>query len=285
MTIADACMLGRELGASAAFLAGGTEVLPDLERGRESARHFIALDGLHELRAVHLREDRLVIGAMATVAEIASSDLVREHCEALSEAAHSLGSPQIRSRATIGGNFCRAVACADLPPAAMAASARVRLASPSGEREVSVEEFLVGARRTSLDTGELLTAIVLSRAATGFASSFARFGNRRGPSLAVASVAAGLRLENERVADLRIVLGAVAPSPVVVHVASELARGEKPTSALIAKVGAACVAAARPISDIRGSAEFRRELVGVLARRAFERAIQRATRRAPGGSA
>ena len=255
-------------------------MLPDLERGRESARHFIALDGLDELRALDLENDRLVIGAMTTVAEIAKSDLVREHCEALSEAAHALGSPQIRSRATIGGNFCRAVACADLPPAAMAAAARVRLASPTGEREVPVEEFLVGARRTSLDPGELLTAIVLPMSRTGFASAFARFGNRRGPSLAVASVAAGLRLEHERVADLRIVLGAVAPSPVVVHVASELARGEKLTTALIAKVSAACVAAARPVSDIRGSAQFRRELVGVLARRALERALDRALERA-----
>lgn len=283
--VGEACALGHDFGASAAFLAGGTELLPDMARGRESARHFISLDALGELRGIRVENDTLVIGAMTTVAAIASSELVRARCEALAEAAHSLGSPQIRNRATIGGNFCRAVACADLPPAAMIASARARLVSLSGERELPIEDFVVGPRRTTLEPGELLAAIVLSKPRRGFGSAFERFGNRRGPSLAVASVAAGLRLENGRLADVRVVLGAVAPAPVVVHAASHLADGEPLTAALSAKVAAACVAAARPISDIRGSADFRRELVTVLARRALERAVQRATDRAQGSSA
>ena len=143
-SLAEACALASRLGDDAAFMAGGTELIPDFQRERETARHLIALDGIGELRGITIEQGELRIGALTTIAEVAASALVRDRLEALADAARAIGSAQIRSLATIGGNFCRAVACADTPPAAIAGAARVHLAGPMGVRELAAEEFFLG---------------------------------------------------------------------------------------------------------------------------------------------
>ena len=278
--VSEACELARQLDGRAAFLAGGTELIPDYQRGRESAVDLIALGDIAALRGISVSHGMLRIGSLTTVAELAWSPLVQRWLPALSEAAHSLGSPPIRSRATVGGNFCRAVSCADLPPPALIADATLHIASPDGARDVSAAEFFVDARRTILAPGELLVAMQLSPLPRTSGTSFERFGLRRGMSLAVASVAARIDLDDGRIAGARAALGAVAPTPLLVKEVEALLLGERPSPELFARAAQACVAAARPISDIRGSAEFRREIVAVLARRAFERAAARAFERA-----
>jgi len=275
-TLAEASALGEQFGACAAFLAGGTELIPDYQRGRETAAHLIALDGIHELRGIAVAGDTLRIGALTTVAEIASSPLVARWLPALGEAARSIGSPQIRSRATLGGNFCRAVSCADLPPAAIAGGARLRLSSRGRERIIDAQEFFVASRRTVLTHGELLVELLLPAPALSSGTSFQRFALRRGMALAVGSVAAALTLDGDRIGAATIALGAVAPTPIVVQGAPSMLVGEVPSEDLFHRVALVCAEAARPISDIRGSADFRRELVAVLARRALEQATSRA---------
>ena len=189
-SLAEACELGRQLGADAAFLAGGTELLPDYQRERETARHLIALDTIDELHGIRVDGTTLRIGALATVAEVASSPLVRQWFLALAEAARAIGSPQIRSRATIGGNFCRAVPCADTPPSAVVAGARLRLVGPGGERQLDAADFFVGPRQTVLQPGEVLVEIVLPAQPEHSGASYQRFSRRQGPALAVAAVAA-----------------------------------------------------------------------------------------------
>ena len=270
--------MGERLGVDGAFLAGGTELIPDYRRGRERARHLISLGGINELRGIRVEGSRLRIGALTSVAEVVRSALVRDWLQALAEAARSLGSPQVRSVATIGGNFCRAVSCADLPPAAIVGGARLRLVSAHGEREVNAGELFLSPRQTILQPGEVLAEIVLPEPAAGSGTSFERFSQRRGMALAVASVAAGVVLSGGRIVRATMVLGAVAPAPVVVTRAAELLEGELPDDKLFAAAAAACSDAARPISDVRGSAEFRRELVQVLARRALVSAAERAGR-------
>lgn len=275
-SLAEASTLGERFGSCAAFLAGGTELLPDYQRGRETAAHLIALDAIRELRGISVGGDTLRIGALTTIAEVASSSIVAAWLPALAEAARSIGSPQIRSRATVGGNFCRAVSCADLPPAAIAGGARLRLSSRAGERVVDAHEFFVASRHTVLAHGELLVELVLPARAARSGTSFQRFAHRRGMALAVASVAAGVELDGDRISAATIVLGAVAPVPLVVHEAPSLLVGEVPSKELFDDVALACAETARPISDIRGSADFRRALIGVLARRALEQASMRA---------
>jgi len=195
---------------------------------------------------------------------------------ALADAARAIGSAQIRSLATIGGNFCRAVACADTPPAAIAGEARVHLIGAHGTREVAAEEFFLGPRRTVLAQGEMLLAIALPAQPAGSGSSYQRFSRRKGAALAVAAVAVRVTMAAGRITGARIALGAVAPVPMLVSRAAAMLEGERPSRALFADVAAVCADDALPITDLRGSAEFRRELVNVLTRRALDEASARA---------
>jgi CO/xanthine dehydrogenase FAD-binding subunit len=275
-SLAEACALGRHYGSDAAFLAGGTELIPDYQRERETARHLIALDTIRELRGISEERGLLRIGALTTIAEVAASPFVRARLPALADAARAIGSPQIRSMATIGGNFCRAVPCADTPPAAIACAARVRLVGTLGARELDAEHFFTGARTTALDAGDVLVEIVVPAQPAHSGTSYQRFARRRGPALAVAAVAARVTLEQGRITGARIVLGAVAPTPLIAARAAALIEGEPPSDALFERAGALCAEDARPISDLRGSADYRTELVRVLVRRALHEAVARA---------
>lgn len=280
-TVPAACALARQLGPAAAFLAGGTELVPDYQRGRETASDLIALSGVGGLHGIRVENGELRIGSLTTVAELARSPLVEHWLPALAEAARSLGSPAIRSRATVGGNFCRAVSCADLPPAALVGEARLRIASPDATREIAAADFFVGPRHTVLVPGELVTDLILPAAPAGRGTRFERFSLRRGLALAVASVAARLDLDGAHIVDAALALGAVAPTPVLVPEATELLRGEEASPATFAKAAAACADAALPISDVRGSADYRRRIVDVLTRRALTAAAARAAGERP----
>jgi CO/xanthine dehydrogenase FAD-binding subunit len=279
-TLDEALEAAVRLGPGAAYLAGGTELLPDLHRGREAASDLIALDHIAGLCGVEEPDPRngdvVRIGALTTVAELARSRSVAERVSALAEAARSLASPQVRSLATVGGNFCRAVPCADLPPAAMIASARVRLLSAAGMREIPASRFFIAPRVTALHPGEIMVALVIPAQPLATGTSFQRFTNRRGIAVAVASVAARVTLDGDHVADAAIALSAVAPVPALVSGAAELMRGQEPDEELIERAAAMAAEAAQPISDLRGSADYRRELVLVLARRALTQALSRA---------
>ena len=275
-TLRDACLLGARLGDRGAFLAGGTELIPDYQRGRETATELISLGAIAELRGIAVDDGMLHIGGLTTVAKIAGSQKVETWLPALSEAARALGSAQIRSRATIGGNFCRAVSCADLPPVALVANALLRIASHDAVREVAVADFFTGPRMTVLAPGELLVEVRIPRPSAHSGSSFQRFGLRSGPAVAVASVAARIQLKGGRIADAAVALGAVAPTPVLVSQLPSILVGEEPSAELFERAAAVCIDASRPIGDIRGSADFRREITGVLARRALQRAAERA---------
>ena len=277
-TIAEACALSRTLGPTAAFLAGGTELLPDFQRGRESARQLIALSRIAELRGITLNHDGLHIGALVTLSEIAASAEVQAFLPALATAAGAVGSAQVRSVATIGGNICRAVACADTPPVLVVAEATLRLAGDAGQRWLPLQEFLLGARKTALEPGEMLVEVLLPIQPAQSAAEYERFARRRGSSLAVASVAARVTLTDGRIHGARVALGAVAPAPVLVAGATDVLEGERPSRALFEQAGRLCDAAARPISDLRGSAMFRHDLVAVLAMRALAGACTRAER-------
>lgn len=275
-TLAEACALGRRHGRDAAFLAGGTELIPDYQRDRETARQLIALDTIRELRGISEENGLVRIGALTSIAEVTASPLIRARFPALSDAARAIGSPQIRSMATIGGNFCRAVPCADTPPPAIVYAARVRLVGTQGTRELAAEEFFTGARRTALEPGEVLVEIVLPVQPPHSGASYQRFARRRGPALAVAAVAAQVTIERGKITGARIALGAVAPTPIVAARAAALIDGHAPSDELFEQAGVLCAQDALPISDVRGSADYRKELVGVLARRALHEAVARA---------
>lgn len=278
-TLAAACALGREHGANGAYLAGGTELLPDMQRGRDPSRHLIALDGVGELVGMHEIDGELRIGALTTMAHLARSAQVGAWHEALVEAAAAVGSPPIRTRATIGGNFCRAVPCADTPAPCIAAGARVRLLGPDGEREIAAEAFFTGARRTALRPGELLVDIVLPAQPARSGSAYERFTRRRGSALAVAAVAVRIALNDGVIAGARVAYGAVSSTPILSARAEGLLVGRVPSEELFAHASLVSVEEALPAVDVRRSDSLRRSVLPVLMRRALMTAAARAAGR------
>jgi len=265
-----------DLGDGTIFLAGGTEIIPDFRRGRENARHLISLREVSGLDGIKKDGEYLRIGAMTRIEDIATSSVVMQAFPALARAASQIGGVQIRHQATIGGNFCRAVPCADTPPPCIAVEAQVSMAGPGGERRLPAEDFFTGPRQTVLKHGEILAQILIPVQPANSGTSFQRFSQRKGAGLAVASVAARLVIRNGVITGARVALGAVAPVPLPAEKCCLALVGQKPTPTLFANAGSQAAAEAQPITDIRGTEEFRRELVRVLTVRALEEAAAQA---------
>lgn len=274
-SVIDAAELLDRFAPDVKLLAGGTDLLVDLKTGRIATRHLVSIRNVGEMRGVSMDGDVLRIGARTTITELSRSSIVRDRFAPLLDATRDMAAQQIRNIATVGGNLASAVSCADLPPILIVMRASVVLVRPSGQRTVPLEEFFAGVRRTVATNNEILTEILVPIPHEGSGAAYARFALRDGNAIAVASVAAGIRLdEHGLISDSRIVLGAVAPNPVVVA-AAETLRGSPLTDDACERAAAAATEAARPISDVRGSAEFRCELVGVLTKRALTTARQR----------
>lgn len=273
--LAEAAQLLAQFPGRARLLAGGTDLLVDLKSARTTAGHLVSLARIESLRGIENRSG-LRLGAMTTIAQIERSPLVRGPFAALRDAARLMASPQVRHLATIGGNIASAVPCADLPPVLGVLDALVVLWSPHGERTAALAEFFTGPRQTIRREDEVLIAILVPQPPPRFGAAYERFALREGNSIAVASVAASLTLdEGGAMRAARLMLGAVAPIPLPVRVVEEALRGRRLEETLdeAAEIAAD---AARPISDVRGSAAFRRRLVRVLTRRALLAAHQRA---------
>ena len=276
-TLEQAAKLMRRYAPDARLLAGGTDLLIDLKAGRVSVRHVVSINRLNALRGVAATDGGLRLGALTTIAELAASPLVREGFVSLLDAASRMAAPQVRNLATVGGNIAAAVPCADLPPVLMVLGASVVMWSAAGERQVPLESFFVGPRQTVLQKEEVLTAILVPQAPPRFGAAYARFQLREGNAVAVASVAAGLLLNaDDTIRHARIALGAVAPVPKLAQSAGDLLAGKRPDDRSFEAASVAAMEATEPISDIRGSAEHRRQVVGILTRRALAAAHQRA---------
>lgn len=275
-TTGEACALGLEYGRQSAFLAGGTELLVDLRSGRKKVDHVISLGGLDELKAITLEDGKLRVGALVPLTDIAESAAVRSHFPALSDAIETMAGRQIRNRGTMGGNFCCGVPCSDTPPISCAADAEVVLVSSEGSRTVPAREFVLAPRVTSLNPGEILTEIVFPAQPEDSGASFQRFSLRRGSALAVASVAAWVRVQGGTIAEARIYLGSVGPIPLAATEAAALVVGNRPGEDIFVQAGEQAAKEAQPISDLRGSAQYRRDVVHVLTERALKQACERA---------
>lgn len=213
---------------------------------------------------------------MVAPREIAADSLINRHNPALAQAAGGMASSHIRSMATMGGNIVSAVPSADLPPSLMAAEASVRLVSQAGIREVSLGNFFTGPRSTVCGKGEILTAAMFPPPPPGTGISWEKFSLRESNALAVASVAARLTLRKGTIIRAAVILGAVAPTPLAAAKTAEFLSGQKPSADLFAQAASLAGEECRPISDIRGSAWFRKEIVQVLTRRALAGALARA---------
>ena len=258
----------------------------DLRRKRIAPKHLIGIDRVGELNGIQTGKGEIVVGSLATAAAIADNRVIRRQYPVLVQAAEELGSPPIRNRATIGGNIVTARPAGDLLPPLMVLDAKVNLVSPRGEREIPVERFITGPGKTKIKTNEVLTQVVIPRPEPATGGAYIKFGARSSCEISIVSVAVFVTLTpaGRRIRSAKIVLGAVAPRPIGCPRAEELLVGAAPGEKAFAAAGSAAARASRPISDHRGSARYRRQMVQVLTRRALASAC-RAAREGLGGGA
>lgn len=269
-----------QYGPKARILAGGTDLLVDLKSVPEAPSAVIDITRAADMKGVKLTDRGLVIGALATHSEIMSSPEIRDRYPALVDAAHSIGAIQTRSLGTLGGNLVTAVPSLDSGPVLVALEALVTIAGPGGSREMPLTEFFVGPRRTALKTGELLVDIVIPKKNLGKPAGFQKFGLRKGQALALVNTAASLWIDPAKKVFVEpcIALGAVAPTVIRAPKAEAYLAGRKVTPETMAEAGRIAAGEAKPISDFRASADYRRDLIAVLTRRSLEGALAVAER-------
>jgi carbon-monoxide dehydrogenase medium subunit len=280
-TIAEALRLFGEM-EGARFLAGGTDLLVDIKQGLVDAENLISLRHIEDLNGIKKIRGRINIGALVTPREIISSDLVCSFVPSLADAARSMASEHIRSMATIGGNIVSAVPSADLPPALIASQAVVRM-DCGKSRETKLSDFFLGPRKTVCEQGEILTSVLIPILPAQSGVSYQKLGLREANALAVVGVAARLTLDQGRIKKAAIVLGAVAPTPEMATSASEMLIGKTPSDSLFREAALLARGEGKPISDIRGSVWYRKNMIQILTRRALDEALVRAQSRKEGG--
>ena len=272
-TLAEASRLFAEEHAQ--LLAGGTDLVIGMKAYTETPESVISLQKIPGLTGITTEADNSIsIGAMTKVREVELSADIQQHHTALAEGASEIGSIQIRNLATIGGNIAHASPAADTVAGLLVADAQVDIASADGERSVPIDELFTGPGQTVLTPGEIITRFRLPSPASG--SHYIKHKIREVMDLAFIGVAAAINMDNGTITDARIGLAAVAPTPIRATAAEELLKGNTPTPELLEQAGEAAATATSPISDLRCSAEHRREMVDVLTRRTLQSALERA---------
>lgn len=263
------------VGAGARPLAGGTDLLVGLRKGKFTADRVVDLKAITELQpAIYQTRGGWEITAGTVMSDIVDHPGVRARYPALVQAASAVGSIQIRNRATLAGNVCNASPAADTAPPLLVYDASVVVAGADGERTISLVDFFVGPGQTALLPGELVTRLVLPPPTRS--AAFARLTRRRGVDLATVSVCCGVGDDGS----VRFALGAAGPRPLVVEDTSgTLADPAAPEGDVSGRIGE-LLAVATPISDVRAGADYRRAMLEVLAHRTLEAALaQREERR------
>lgn len=261
-----------EHAPSAKVLAGGTDLLADLKFSSHVPGVIVDISRAEDLKVLAITDEGLSIGALVTHTEIMRSPIIRGMFPALVDAAHTIGAVQTRNLGTLGGNLVTGVPSMDSGPTLIALDALVTVVGPSGRRRMPLTEFFVGPRKTILKPDELLAEIVIPKQNLGKPAHFLKFGLRKGQALALVNVAASLWVDWDKHVFVapRIALGAVAPTVIRAPKAEAYLEGRTIAPEAMAEAGRIAVEDAKPISDFRASAEYRRDLIAVLSKRALE---------------
>lgn len=257
------------------FLAGGTDLLVQMRSGRKRPQKIVSLRDIRELKEIKCEQGMVTVGAMVTHEEVFTSSLLREQASLLAEAAGVVGSPQIRNRGTIGGNIANASPAADTVPALMALDAVVEVAGRTGIREIALREFFLGPGKTVLAPGGVITAVRFPALKDNQAGAFIKHGKRNALAISVVNCAVVLAVDRETMTftEARISLGAVAPTVIRLAEAEQLLVGQPISRRVVEEAAAAVKAGVKPITDIRSTGEYRRDISEQLALRAIAAAL------------
>lgn len=271
-TKGEALAILEEAGSRGRVVAGCTNVLPDIRAKKTGASILVDISGLEELKGITVTEDKVIIGSLTTICELLHSEEIATHGQVLWQACRQFADPLVRNRATIGGNLANASPAADGVVPLLALEAVVTVESAAGTREVPVAEFFSGPGQSVLQPGELITSVSFPKAST-MKSAFIKFGLRKAMAISLASIGLVLGMQGGSIGQVRIALGALAPTPVRARQTESYLTGKEINPEVMARAMELVRTEVKPISDVRASREYRRHLSGVLLKRALESAL------------
>lgn len=271
-TLQEASRLLKENGPGGRFLAGGTDLVIAMKEKGLLPKYIVDLKRLPGLSGIRENSDGSIsLGALTTLHEIETSPVIKRRYPFLAQSAAEVGSIQIRNRATVGGNIANASPSADTSPALMALGATATVAGTGGEGKIALEEFFKGPGQNIMNPDEILTEITLPKTAVNLVGEYIKFSPREMMDLAYVGVAVVYNLapNDRKCTGVRIVLGAVAPTPIRAIRAEASLEGQVLSEAVAEKAGRIAAEEAKPISDVRSSADYRRAMVGTMTKRAL----------------
>ena len=276
-SVGDAVALLSEHGDRARPLAGGTDILVELRVGRRDIDLLVDVKAIPELNEINYSpSDGLTLGAAVECYKVYGNSEVSDAYPGIIDFASLIGGTQIQGRASVGGNLCNAAPSGDSIPALIALGATAKIAGPGGTRDVPVEDFCLAPRQTVVQPGELLVSMHFPAPVPGSGARYIRFIPRNEMDIAVAGAGVSVVLENGNIKSARVALASVAPTPLFVKEAGDALAGQPATDESIRVASQLASDAARPITDMRGTIEYRKQLCEVLTRRALHTAIERA---------
>jgi len=281
-TVQEACSLLSQYGEEAKILAGGTDLLVLMKEKEIRPKYLINIKTIPGLDKISYKDgDGLTLGCLCTLAEVGESRLVKEKFPILSQAALSIGAVQTRNMGTIGGNLCHASPSIDTAPPLLALGARVKLTGLNGDRILDLKDFFLGPNKTALNRDEILTEIQVPDRPPRSGGMFLKHTIRKAMDIAIVNAATEISLKSDGnvVDDIKIALGAVAPTPIRAFKAEDMLRGKELDDMLIGEAAEKASEETSPITDIRSSAEYRKEMVKVFTRRTVKGALNDALAR------
>ncbi len=275
-TLEEALRLLERHGDEAKVLAGGHSLLPLMKLRLAAPRFVIDLGRLRGLSYIREEQGQILIGAMTTHAEVETSSLLRAKCSLLAETAAEIGDAQVRNRGTLGGSLAHADPAADYPAAILALDAEIAVASSSGTRTIAAQDFFVDLLTTALGQGEIITEVRIPVCAAKTGCSYRKL-HQPASGFAIVGIAAKITAgTGGKIADVAIGVTGVSPKAYRAQAVEKALRGKKANPKLIAQAARAAAQSVEPLSDLHASAEYRREMATVFARRAIEQALARA---------
>ncbi len=271
----EACSLMSKYKDEAKVVAGGQSLLPMLKQRLPGPKYIINIKGLSELEYINDQQDCVKIGALTIHRDIETSPLIKKRFPLLSKMERTLASVQIRNWGTLGGNLCHADPSGDLGPVLIALGSKIRATSQRGVREIFLDQFFVDYLESALEADEILNEIEIPhlppQTGTAYVKEAIRFGDNP-----IVSVAAVITLDREIVNKAQIVLGAVGKIPIIAGQGSALLNGKKVTPSVLAELGKAIAKEIEPTSDVLASEDYKRNIAGIIAKKAVSQAIEQA---------
>jgi carbon-monoxide dehydrogenase medium subunit len=277
-TLDEAVAVLAKTNGTARCLAGGTDLVDHIRTGRLAPNVVIDIKKIPDLNVLELSASGLRLGAAVPCWKVYGDEGIVSRYSALADSCHIIGGIQIQSRASVGGNLCNSGPAADSTPSLIALGAVCVIAGPKGRREVPAEQFCTAPSKNILQPGEILVELKFPARPANSGSHYRRFIPRNEMDIAVVGVGASVALDaaGEKFVSARVALGAVAPIPLYVPAVGEALAGQPVNDATFAKAAEVARAAAKPIDDMRGTAEFRKHSSGVLTERVLREAVYRA---------